>query len=487
VGGPRPGRTAAAAGHRGGGGGGHAAPAPYRPDGARPASVPDAGGSAAGPGGDVGGTNQIPVPLEIAVWTTESATLRFRDPPLAGRAGRGGAPLVHQPHDDACRLGLVVEGLEQVGAAPLPQPPVLHPARIPVGDAPGVPHNEGPDSLLDGEGDHLLGGLVLGLMDATTMARLHAANPGAMAPPTPRPTLPALGCPPGCPGAAGLLVFEMQVALGPQRPPRHQQPRPLGHHRIGMDDAKVHPRHPAGIQIMLLDGDGGGDRQPQPPTLGQQRHRPDLLGRVGQGAGQPHPQLRLAFGDRQPHLPTLDGEGAVVEADRDQRALAPREAGVLLAGLAAGGGLEPGVAVAPQHRPRPHRGQLPEARGSGQLAAQRLVAGDWALALLVALPVGVQQPCPHVPGRAQQPVAAAGLAAGEPQPDRGRAVHQARDGGRGHSELMFDSRVLAVKNGSRCCGQPQWHAVVGFHAVRSQAPSPAEINPGTGQTFRQRH
>ena len=51
-----------------------------------------------------------------------------------------------------------------------------------------------------------------------------------------------------------------------------------------MDDAEVHPGYSAGIEMMLLDGDGGGHRQPQPPTIGQQCDCADLLGRVRQGA-----------------------------------------------------------------------------------------------------------------------------------------------------------------------------------------------------------
>ena len=168
-----------------------------------------------------------------------------------------------------------------------------------------------------------------------------------------------------------------------------------------MNDAKVHPGHLPPIQVMLLDGDGGGVRQPQPPTIGQQRDRADLLGRIGQRAGQPHPQRRMALGDRQPHSLALDGEGAVVEADRDQGTLAPREPGILPARLVTLGGLEPGVAVALEHRPCAHRRQLPERARLGQLTAQRLVPGDWLLALLVALPVGIQQPGPDVPGRPQ--------------------------------------------------------------------------------------
>jgi hypothetical protein len=221
-----------------------------------------------------------------------------------------------------------------------------------------------------------------------------------------------------------------------------------------MDDAKIHSGHPAGIEIVLLDGDRGGDRQPQPTPIGQQRDRADVLGRIGERAGQPHPQLGLPSCDGQPHSASIQQEGAVVEADWDQGALAPREPNITLASLAALGGLKPGVAVALEDRPCAHRGQLPERSRPSQLAAQRLVPGHRMLALLVTLPVAVQQPRPHVPGRAQQSVAARGLPAGEAQADRGGAMQQARSGGDGHGEHMFNSRDLAVKDGSRCCGQP---------------------------------
>jgi hypothetical protein len=34
-------------------------------------------------------------------------------------------------------------------------------------------------------------------------------------------------------------------------------------------------------------------------------------------------------------------------------------------------------------------------------------------------------------------------------------MHQARNDGSGHGELMFDSRILPVKNDPTICGQPQ--------------------------------
>jgi hypothetical protein len=62
-----------------------------------------------------------------------------------------------------------------------------------------------------------------------------------------------------------------------------------------MDDAKIHPSHPTRIEVLRLDGDGGGDCEPQPPPIGEQRDRSDLLDGIGNGAGQPHPQHGMAL------------------------------------------------------------------------------------------------------------------------------------------------------------------------------------------------
>jgi hypothetical protein len=134
-----------------------------------------AGASAASLGGDIAGTHQIPVPLETTVQTTKQAARRLKNPPMADRAGGGAAALIHQPHRDAGPLGLVLQDLHKMGAAPLPQPKVLHPTDIPLGDALGITHQQAPDPMADGELDDLLGGLMLGLMDAATMPRLHPA------------------------------------------------------------------------------------------------------------------------------------------------------------------------------------------------------------------------------------------------------------------------------------------------------------------------
>jgi hypothetical protein len=229
---------------------------------------PDACGSAAGLGGDVGSTDQITVPRESTVMAAEPAAVWLGNPTSADRAGKGGAPLIHQPHHHPGPLGLVLEGLEQVGTAPLPQPQVLHPARVVLGDALEVAHEQGTDPLLDGEGDYLPGGLVVGVVDAAAMARLDAAQAGSVVTPASGAALPRLWCSPGGHGAAGLLVLDVEVVLGAEGSPRHQQTRLLGDDRVGVDDAKVHPRHPARVQFVVLDGDGSGDRQPQPPAVG---------------------------------------------------------------------------------------------------------------------------------------------------------------------------------------------------------------------------
>ena len=120
---------------------------------------------------------------------------------------------------------------------------------------------------------------------------------------------------------AGLLIAQGEVALGPDGAARNQQRRVVGDDRVGVDDAKVHPGHPPWVQIVVIDGDGGGDGQPQPSSIGHQGDRPDLVGRVGKRAGQPHPQRRTASSHRQPHPPAVRLEGAVAEADRHQTVL----------------------------------------------------------------------------------------------------------------------------------------------------------------------
>jgi hypothetical protein len=105
------------------------------------------------------------------------------------------------------------------------------------------------------EGDDLAGGLV----DAAAVAGLDPPQPGPMAAPAARPALPGLGSPAGCSGLASLLVLEVQVALGPHRPPRPQQPGVLGHDRVRVDDAKVRPSDPIRVKVVVGNGHRGSD------------------------------------------------------------------------------------------------------------------------------------------------------------------------------------------------------------------------------------
>jgi hypothetical protein len=143
----------------------------------------NARGSAAGLGGDVAGTDQIPVPFEAAERTAKLSAPGLRYPPPAGRACGGAATLIHQPNDNACLLGLVPQRLHQVSAAPSSQAEILHPTSVVLGDALEVTHHQGAHPLLHDEGDNLPGGLMLGLVDATAMPRLRLPQPGPMSPP----------------------------------------------------------------------------------------------------------------------------------------------------------------------------------------------------------------------------------------------------------------------------------------------------------------
>jgi hypothetical protein len=109
------------------------------------------------------------------------------------------------------------------------------------------------------EGDDLAGGLVVGLVNAAAVAGLGPPLGPPIATPAARPALPGLGSPSDCSGPASLLVLEVQVALGSHRAPRHQQPGVLGHDRVRVDDAKVHPRDLIRVKVVLLNGHCGGD------------------------------------------------------------------------------------------------------------------------------------------------------------------------------------------------------------------------------------
>jgi hypothetical protein len=81
------------------------------------------------------------------------------------------------------------------------------------------------------------------------------------------------------------------------------------------------------------------------------------------------------------------------------------------------------------------------------MAAESRVARDKRTTLAEPLAVAVEQPCPYISGRAQQPITAGSLASCQAQPDHGSAVHQGGGIAGRHLELMFESGAQLVKAG----------------------------------------
>ena len=170
----------------------------------------------------------------------------------------------------------------------------MDPAHVPVGDACCVSDDQDANSVPKGMGNDLTGCLVVGLVDAATMQGLSLPLPGSVAAPSSRAPLPGLGSPARRPGLTGSLIVQVKMALSANCAARDQQARLLADDRIGVDHAEVHTCDPVWVQVVRLDGNRGGDRQPQLTAVGEQDDRPDLFGRVGRGramltqrAGQP--------------------------------------------------------------------------------------------------------------------------------------------------------------------------------------------------------
>jgi hypothetical protein len=174
--------------------------------------------------------------------------------------------------------------------------------------------------------------------------------------------------------------FPVSAVFGADRPPGHQQRLTVGAgdgERV--DDPQIDPGHPAGIGFLTgrVGGDGefGGHVQVQPAVDEQQCHCPDRLGWVGHRPVETDKQRRTSPGRRKPYRAAGQGEGAVVPADRHQRASPPRITHLERPGLTSGSSRKPGVGVPAQHRPGTRAVQLAEHAGSGlgQQAAQFLI------------------------------------------------------------------------------------------------------------------
>jgi hypothetical protein len=237
---------------------------------------------------------------------------------------------------DPGHLGLVFQYSDQVADPPVSGALVVPPSRVQVQDAAGIADSQGADPPGHRPGDNGFGGFVLGLADPPPVPRLGQSLAAPVMPPPPRPVLPGFRGAAGDRPDAALTVGQVHAVLGADRPSRHQQHLAIGPgHRVRVDDPRVDPRHPAWIRFLsgwvAGDRDFGGDIDPQPPGIVQQRDRPHLFWRVGQVPVQPHPQRRATAGGRDPQPSAGQREGAVVPAQRHQRSPPPREPRPLIA------------------------------------------------------------------------------------------------------------------------------------------------------------
>jgi hypothetical protein len=403
-----------------------------------------------------------------AVRTAEHPPGGLGDPAGAGRAGSRGAALVGQRDSDPGGLGLVTQHGHQVSQPPVPGPLVVPPPRGQAQYPPRVADRQCADPVPHRPADHHLGGLMLGLPDPPSMPRLDHPLPAAVLPPSPR------GTPPRHRGAARrgpapvLGITQVLAGLRADRPTGHQQlpVRPGG--SVWVDDAQIHPGHPARVRCLAVrirsDSDLRGHIHLQPSGLIQQGDRTDLTRRVGQVPVKLHRQRRAAPRHRQPQRPAIQPERAVIPAQRHQAAASPREPRRRISRLTALGCGEPRVAVAAQHRPCPGRVQLAERARSGcsQFPAQRGVPGQRRVLATAAPRVDLQHAAPHVAGRDQQPDEAAALTARGAQPAPRGAVHRAR-------------RIQATF---------PWHRATMPPPTDISRSCPAPAHPERGESFR---
>jgi hypothetical protein len=177
--------------------------------------------------------------------------------------------LIHQANCDSCLDGLFDQRPQEMGPAPLPQPQVLHPTDVTFLNASEVANQQGADLQFDHEVDDVLGRLVVRLVDAAEVTGLDQALPGAVAAPATRSPVSRLWGSPRSLGAPSLLVAQMKIALSADRSTGDQQASVLGHRRIRMNDAEIHTGDPTRVEVMVLDGDRGGDRQAQVASVVQ--------------------------------------------------------------------------------------------------------------------------------------------------------------------------------------------------------------------------
>jgi hypothetical protein len=189
------------------------------------AAVRDAGrddrcDAAAESGGDAGGRDQVAVAGELAGRAGQHPPGRFGDPGPAGRASGGGAPLVHQGHDDPGGLGLIGQYSDQVADPPVFGALIVPPTGLDTENAARVADGQGAGPVRYRPGDYGSRGFVLGLSDPAAVPGLGQPLAAPVVPPPPRPLLPGLGDAAGDRASAVLPIGEVHAVLGPDRPPR---------------------------------------------------------------------------------------------------------------------------------------------------------------------------------------------------------------------------------------------------------------------------
>jgi hypothetical protein len=91
---------------------------------------------------------------------------------VAGRAGRGGAPLVDERQGDGGGLGLVAQHGDQLPGPPVPGALAVDAPGVQVQDAARVASHQGADLAVDGPFDDVAGCLAVGLADPADMPGL---------------------------------------------------------------------------------------------------------------------------------------------------------------------------------------------------------------------------------------------------------------------------------------------------------------------------
>jgi hypothetical protein len=116
---------------------------------------------------------------------------------------------------------------------------------------------------------------------------------------------------------AGLGVGKVKTLFRPQRP-RRDEKRCIGtSDRIGVDDPHIHPGHALWVEVVVLDRDLGADIEVEPTLEGQESHRAQLVGGVGDGSGQSEPQRGHALRGLEANPTGVDLEAPEAVAHRD--------------------------------------------------------------------------------------------------------------------------------------------------------------------------